>query len=179
MAKTDAGDRVGGTSWLPIAVAVIAVGLFFGWVATREPPETVAVVEPGDTTAAPIDRGGPATAIEPNVLTQTAATRELIGQTIELASVPVSDVLGSQMFWIELPGGSPYLVKMDSAQVASGVALPAPGSRVRVTGQVMEKTPALLDSWVASGVLRSDNDRMLAEFGSTFIAAQRVQPAGS
>jgi hypothetical protein len=169
----------GGRSWLSVTVAVIAVALFFGWIATREPPESVAVAEPDDAAADTVAPDAPATPIEAADLNQTATARGLIGQNIELTSVPVSDVLGAQMFWIELPGGSPYLVKMDSALVASGRALPQSGNTVRIVGQVQEKTSAVLDGWVESGVLEDADQRMLAEFGSTFISARRVEPAGS
>jgi hypothetical protein len=169
-----------GSNWIPAAVALVAVAGFMIWLATREPPASVAVIEPGDTTADTLAQGGPAQTIEPEVLNQTATARELIGQDVQLSSVTVSDVLGTQMFWIELPpGNAPYLVKLDSAQIASGIALPAPGSSVSVTGRVTEKTAALLDGWRASGALQDDNQRMLAEFGSTFIEARRVAPAGS
>jgi hypothetical protein len=174
MAKTDAGGR----SWISVAVAIVAVGVFLFWISTREPPESVVVAEPGDeptdTTAT-----GPSTTIEPGVLVETAAARGLIGQDIELVSVPVSDVLGTEMFWLDLPGGAPYLVKMDSAQIASGTSLPTPRTNVRVIGRVLEKTPELLDRWEASGALATPDQRSLAEFGSTFIAARRVEPAGS
>lgn len=170
----------GGRSWLSVTVAIIAVALFFGWIATREPPESVAVAEPDDAAAdTAMGMDAPATPIEAADLNQTATARGLIGQNIELTSVPVSDVLGAQMFWIELPGGAPYLVKMDSALVASGRALPQSGNNVRIVGQVQEKTSAVLDSWVESGALEDADQRMLAEFGSTFISARRVEPAGS
>ena len=175
MAKADTGGR---GSWISVTVAFVAVAAFFLWMATREPPEAVAVDEPGD---APADTAGAVagTPIEPSALVETASTRALIGQDIELASVMVSDVLGAEMFWIDLPGGSPYLVKMDSAQLASGITLPPMRSNVRVVGRVLEKTPELLDRWTASGALASPDQRSLAEYGSTFIAARRVEPAGS
>jgi hypothetical protein len=172
-------DSAGGKSWLPVAVAVLAVGAFLIWLATRQPPETVAVVEPGDTTAAQNDAPVQATVVEPATLAQSAGARGLIGQTIEVSPVRVSDTLGSQMFWIEMPDGSPYLVKLDSALVARGVAQPAPGSQVRVIGRVVEKTTAIVDGWMQSGALQTADQRMLAEFGSTYIEALRVQPAGS
>lgn len=178
MAKTDAKGRTGGTNWIPVVVAVIAVGLFFGWVATREPPAAVAVEEPGDS-AAIAPTGGPATVIEADVLNQTAAARELIGQDVELTSVPVSDVLGAQMFWIELPGGAPYLVKMGDALVTGGRAVPSPQTNVLVVGRVLEKTTEVVDGWMSSGALQDATQRSLAEFGSTFIEARRVEPAGS
>src|SRR5690606_6843968 len=170
----------GGSSWIPMAVALVATAAFIGWLATREPPESVAVQEPGDTTSTTqTPAGGPAQTIEPDVLNQTAATRELIGQDVEIAMVRVSDVLGTEMFWIELPGGAPFLVKMDSAQLAAGRTVPSPGVDVRVVGRVLEKTPEVLDAWTASGALANPDQRMLAEFGSTFIEARRVEPAGS
>jgi hypothetical protein len=178
MAKTHASERTGG-SWISVTVAVIAVGLFFGWVATREPPQSVAVVEPGDTASNAGGSGGSATRIEAGELGQSETARTLIGQDVELTSVPVSDVLGEQMFWIELPGGAPYLVQMDSALVAGGQLLPLPGDRVRVVGRVVDKTPEVMDRWMTSRVLEDTNQLMLAEFGSTFIAARRVDPAGS
>lgn len=169
----------GGSSWISAVVALVATAAFMGWLATREPPASVAVQEPGDTTGAgpTANADGPAQTIEPDVLTQTGATRELIGQTVELASIRVSDVLGTQMFWIELPGGAPYLVKMDSAQIAAGRTLPSPGVNVHLVGRVLEKTPEVLDTWTASGALANPDQRMLAEFGSTFIEARRVEPA--
>jgi hypothetical protein len=174
MAKTDAG---GGGSWISVTVAFVAVAVFFLWMATREPPEAVAVAEPGDE---PADTAGPVTGtpIEPSALVESTSAHGLIGQDIELSSVLVSDWLGTEMFWIELPGGAPYLVKMDSAQIASGIALPARGSNVRVVGNVLEKTPELLDRWTTSGALANPDQRSLAEYGSTFIAARRVEAAG-
>ncbi|HEX2166788.1 MAG TPA: hypothetical protein VHG09_06070, partial [Longimicrobiales bacterium] len=146
---------------------------------TREPPASVAVVEPGDTASdTTVAAAAPATVIEPDALTQAETARALLGQNVELTSVTVQDVLGSQMFWIGLPGGSPYLVKLDSALVAAGTALPQVGGNVRVVGRMMDKTPAVLDGWQESGVLDSDQ-RTLAEFGSTYIEAGRVEPAGS
>src|SRR5690606_41469113 len=111
MAKTEAGGS-SGTSWIPVGVAVLAIGLFFGWIATREPPESVAVVEPGDTATDTMAAAGEATQIEADQLVQSASARQLIVQTVEIEAIPVSDVLGSQISLIQLPGGSPIHVKM-------------------------------------------------------------------
>jgi len=177
MANTDASQgrsRKGGSNWIPMLVAFIATAGFMVWLAMREPQESVAVVEPGDTADATTEvPAGPAQPIEPEVLTQTASTRELIGRDGELASVRVSDVLGSTMFCIELPGGAPYLVRLED----EAAPLPQPQTNVTVTGRVLEKDAAMLDAWTASDSLNADQ-RMLAEFGSTFIQARRVGPAG-
>ncbi|MBR9989109.1 MAG: hypothetical protein KFH98_05090 [Gemmatimonadetes bacterium] len=178
MAKTDAGKRAGGGSWISVTVAVVAVAAFFGWIATREPPQSVAVAEPNGSAVDTVDTGAPATVITTEQLSETATARSLIGQNVELESVKVLDHLGPQMFWIEMPGGAPYLVKMDEALVSSGRALPQREGLVRLVGRLLEKTPAVLDSWTESGALESADDRSLAEFGSTFIEARRVEPAG-
>ena len=173
-----ANDR-GGRSWISVTVAVIAVVLFFGWIATREPPESVAVAEPGADTIPAAAPDAPATTVEPADLTQSATARGLIGQDIELQAVPVSSALGAQMFWIELPGGSPYLVQLDSAMVASGQSVPQSGGQVRIVGRVTDKSQEVKDRWMSTQVLADADELAQAEFGTTFILARRVEPAGS
>jgi hypothetical protein len=162
----------GSSSWISVAVALVAVTVFLGWLATRQPPETVAVEEPDAAPAGPDDTGAPATVIQPDALTGTGA-RAHIDQDVELASVPVTSPLGPQLFWVELPGGTPYLVRL-----AQGTQPPV-GTSVRVVGRVLEKTDALLDEWEQAGVLQSSDHRLQAEYGATYIEARRVVPAAN
>lgn len=167
----------GGSSWISVVVAVVATAAFLGWLATRERPEPVAVVEPGDTAdaqaAAP---DAPATVVSPDSMTNTAFVRRMVGQNIELESVPVSMAMGSQFFWVDMPNGQSFLVRMDSAQVASGAQPPQSGN-VHLVGTLTAKDNALLDAWRQNGILESDDHRMQAEFGSSYIQARRVEPA--
>lgn len=169
-----AGRSRSSSSVVPVVVALLAVGLFLGWLVTRQPEETVAVAEPGRTDAAAADPAAPATVIDPATLNQPD---QYVGQTVELESINVISTLGTQMFWVELPGGSPYLVKVDSTAAAQGATAPASG-RVNVQGQVQRITPTVLDDWMARGLLRNEDERLQAEFSSTYIQARRVQPAG-
>ena len=170
--------RTRGGSFIPVIVALVAIGAFLAWIATQAPERTVAVAEPGDTTGAPTQPADttPAQVVDPQTMA-SAGARELIGQRIELQSVPVSSTMGDQLFWIELPGGSPYLVKLDSASVAAGRTVPTSGN-VRIVGRVADKDEVLLQQWVQAGVLRNDSDKMQAEFGTTYIEASQVTPAG-
>lgn len=183
MAKTEAPQprkSRSGQNWLPIGIAIITVGLFLGWLATREPDTAVAVTEPGEPTADTIAGEAPAappTAIQPDQLSGAAA-RDLIGQNVELSSVPITSTLGPQLFWIELPGGSPFLVKLDEALVGRGTQVQA-GRSARIVGRVLNKDEALLEQWQQAGVLRNEGDRMQAEYGTTYIEASQVQPAAS
>ncbi|HUF52066.1 MAG TPA: hypothetical protein VMN60_14675 [Longimicrobiales bacterium] len=172
MAKTRGG------SYLPVIVAFVAIGAFLGWLAMQQKDDAVAVTEPGDTANAQSTQPATsATVVDPADMAVSATVRGLVGQTIELQSVPVSSPMGAQLFWIELPGGSPYLVKLDSAAVAAGRTFPTTGN-VRIVGRVLEKNNALLDQWMQNGVLTSADQKMQAEFGSTYLEASQVAPAG-
>jgi hypothetical protein len=46
-----------------------------------------------------------------------------------------------------------------------------------MTGVVQEKNDAVLDEWEQSGVLESDDHRLQAEYGSTYLQARRIEPA--
>jgi hypothetical protein len=177
MANTEAPQprrRRSGPSWVPVSVAVVTVGLFLGWLVTRQPTESVAVAEPNATNEAPGDdpTQAPATTIQASELQQSEA---LVGQVVEVPSIGVIAGLGPQLFWAELPGGSPYLVRIGERLVAQGVGVPT--GRVQLTGQVQAITDSVLNAWVEQGVLQSANDRAQAEYSTTYIDARRIQPA--
>lgn len=166
-----------GSNWISIGVAVLAVGLFLGWLATRTPPETTVVTEPDAGVGADtMPDAAPATLIEAETMQESARVRELVGQDIELRSVAVSSKLNPHLFWLELPNGAPYLVKLDSALVEAGQEAPSSGE-VDVVGRVLQKDDAMLDRWTEQGVLQSEDERTLAEFSTTYLEARRIRPA--
>jgi hypothetical protein len=162
--ETTSSRKNGGSNFMPLAVALVAVAVFIGWLATREPEQAVAVQEPD------ADQGGPATVVEATTL--SGAGQQYIGQNVQLTGVEVMSPLGSRLFWIDA-GGQPYLVHFEEG------AMPESGARVQITGTVREKNEAVLDEWEQAGVLESEGHRLQAEFGSTYIQARRVQPAAS
>jgi hypothetical protein len=171
MAKTERGV----SSFVPALVALVSVAVFLGWLATRQPTTTgVAVAEPDDAAA---DATGPATGtpIEAEQLNQQGG-RGLVGQNIELASVPVTSTMGQHFVWIELPGGTPYLVRLDRALVDQGTPVAA-GRNARIVGRVELKDDAVLSGWEQEGILQDEGHRMQAEFGTTYIHARLIQPA--
>lgn len=180
MANTEApqpgrADR-DGTNWLPAAVAFVSVAVFLGWLLTRQPDTGVAVAEPGADTAQDATAGQPTgTLIEPGAL-DVQGGRPLVGQDVELSQVPVTSQMGAQLMWIELPGGSPYLVKLDSALVARATAIPV-GRRARLVGRIELKDEAVIAEWERTGVLQDPGHRLQAEFGTTYMTARLIQPA--
>ncbi|HSJ09937.1 MAG TPA: hypothetical protein VK928_08480 [Longimicrobiales bacterium] len=173
-----ANQAKGVSSFISVGVAIVAVVLFLGWLATRERPAEVAVEEPDSAAAPAAPAGGPATVVEADSLTRSAFVRSMMGQDVELRGMPVSTAMGGNFFWIDLPNGQPFLVKLDSAMIAAGQTAPGSGA-VNITGRITAKDAALLDQWRQAGVLESDDHKMQAEFGSSFIEARLVQPAGN
>ena len=181
MAKSEAAQsrrRGDGPSWLAASVAALTVVLFLAWLASRRQPESVAVVEPTPNAPANGAADTGAMLVTPEELNNAARVTELRGQDVRLERAEVISAMGTQLFWLQLPGGTPYLVKLDSALVAAGTQAPATG-HFQIVGRVLEKSGAVLDRWQQSGVLTSDGDRQQAEYGTSYIEARRLQPAGS
>lgn len=164
-----------GMSFLLMAAAILLIAGLMGWLAMQRQDEGATTVAEADTTAAQVDTGAPPEA----VVSDTAFEQNIKsyrGRVIEIASVQFSAGLSPQTFWVDLPTGQPFLVKLDSAMVARGAAVPTSG-RLSVIGTVQEKTPELVAQWVQQGVLEDDQQRMQAEFGSSYIEARLVRPA--
>lgn len=182
MANTDAPQarrsERGAQNIIPIVVALVAVGGFLAWLATRQPTANgVAVAEPGQNEApAGNAQATTGTAIEPAQLAEQGG-RPLVGQDVEVTA-PVTSAMGQNFVWIELPGGAPYLVRLDPSLVQAGQQPPM-GRPARIVGRVENKDDAVLNQWTQDGVLQDEGHRMQAEFGVTYIHARLIEPAAN
>lgn len=168
-----AGKSSSPTSALWPLVAILVVAVFLVWLAlTSEPSVTVTPEEAGEDTSELAT--GMAAAVSPAEFEANQQT--YVGQEIQLQDVTVSSTMGSQIVWVELPSGAPFLVKMNDDLVQSGQTVAAQ-SRVTVTGRVLEKTDSVLTAWQQSGALQNDGHRQQAEFGTTYMEARRIEPA--
>jgi len=147
-----------------------------GWLYMQQGNRAGAAVAEADTAVAEAEVAGPppsqvvtSAQFEPNV-------RTYVDQVVELTDARYQAGLSPQTFWIELPTGAPFLVKLDSAMVAAGKAVPTSGS-LDIIGTVKRKDNALVGQWLASGVLTNDDQRMQAEFGTTYLDARQIRPA--
>jgi cytochrome c-type biogenesis protein CcmH/NrfG len=164
----------GGMSLVLMAVAVLSIAALFGWLAMQTKDQGATTVAEADTTAEAEEIAGPpAEAVSDTAFEQNMRTYR--GRDVRLTA-KVSAGLSPQTFWLELPTGQPFLVKLDSAMVARG-ATPPTGGRVAVTGAVRAKDAALVGQWLQQGVLQNEDQRMQAEFGGTYIEARQVRPA--
>jgi hypothetical protein len=171
MAKATAG-RPSGATWIWAGLAVLAVAVFLMWLAMTSEPSVIATVQEDTTEAA----GGGAIA-SGQVVTAAAfesGAQGYIGQDIQLEGVTVTSKMGPEVLWIELPSGAPYLVKTDAATSSS---LPAQAV-VTIVGRVVAKSDSVLNAWEQSGAIQNAGHRAQAEYGTSFIEARAIRPAG-
>ena len=174
------GPRVaagGGATYAIVGVSMVLILALMGWLYTQKGTEPTATMAGADSTApAPTVAAGPAPSQVVNRAQFEANVKSYVDQVVEITDARYQAGLSPQTFWIELPTGAPFLVKLDSAMVASGKAVPTSGT-LDIIGTVKQKDNALVGQWVASGVLTNDDQRMQAEFGTTYLDAREIRQA--
>lgn len=172
MANTSGRGQGGSSTTIIWAVAaIVLMGAFVVWISRNAEPSVPPSMMEEDTAA----MAGPGDAAAVTAEAFEANMQGYHGQQIELQNVAVVQHMGSSIVWVELPSGSPFLVKVSDQVAANG--LPAPQSRVNVIGRVVEKTDSVLAQWEEAGVLASAGQRTQAEFGSSYIEATAIRPA--
>lgn len=167
----------GGTNILIVGVSVLLVAALMAWLVMQQPDGAEATIAEGDTAAVVAGATGPAPAhtVSDTLFEQNVGS--YIGQVVEVTTARYSSALSPQTFWLELPSGTPFLVKLDSAMVAAGTAAPA-GGVLNIVGTVQQKDAAVVGQWLESGVLQNADQQMQAEFGTTYLEARQIRPAG-
>ena len=84
----------------------------------------------------------------------------------------VASMLGTQGFWLATPSGNPFLVSWSEELLAEGASV-AMGDTIAVEGVVTEMQPLTLVEWSTAQTI-SETDRIVAEFATHYIAADRV-----
>lgn len=170
---------VGASNILIVGISVLMVVALMAWLFIQQQNRAAATVAAVDSTAAApageVGGAAPTHSVSDTVFEQNVKT--YVGQVVEVKGVKFSSALSPQTFWVELPSGAPFLIKLDSAMVAAGTAPPASGA-LNIVGTVQNKDAALVSQWVQSGVLQNDDQKMQAEFGTTYIEARQIRPAG-
>lgn len=165
----------GSYTWIWMLVAVLMVGAFMVWLSIASEPSEVAVVSEEDGNG---DDADDPDAVTVSVGDFAANPDGHTGQRVRLREAQVQARLGEQAFWMELPGGVPYLVRMMPEVVERAVTVNQ-GDRVDITGQVHEMSDSVIADWEANGVLRTEGERMQAEFATTYLEAHRVRIPGT
>jgi hypothetical protein len=95
------------------------------------------------------------------------------GRTVTISNLPVSGLLGSEAFFVNIEAVGNYLVKLGADPIADGL-LVFTGDVVSVTGVVAEMSEELAASWVEAGAIGAGED-MVAMINPTFITATMVE----
>jgi len=148
---------------------LVLLGGFLYWLATTAEPTPPPVME-----EEPEEQVGPAaTVAQLDTLERNANAYE--GQMIRVEDVSVAQSLGTSSFFVQLPGGSPFMAVYAENLVAAGE--PVPSGEVTLVGRVHEAQDSLLDVWIESGVV-SEPNRPLAEFASHYLEVAAIFVGG-
>ena len=99
------------------------------------------------------------------------STNAYQGQMIRVENVPVAQSLGSSSFFVQLPGGSPFMAVYAENLAAAGE--PVPTGEVTLVGRLYEAQDSILEGWIESGVVTEAN-RPLAEFASHYLEVASI-----
>jgi cbb3-type cytochrome oxidase subunit 3 len=98
------------------------------------------------------------------------------GEVVSGVGYSVASLFGTAGFWVETASGNPFLVVYGDELGASGVSV-AQGDVVSVSGALVAMQMSLLDEWLAAGGI-TENDKIIGEFATHFIAADQVTVSG-
>ena len=149
-----------------MVVAFLSAAGLMAWLRVKAAPVEVEVVE-----GVPIVEENTSTLVATDVFgTNPMAQADML---IELRGLLVQSLLGSEAFFLEVPGQSgPYLSRMLPEVVANGVVVES-GATVSLTGRVYAMSDSVADAWVAGGGIR-EGGRIVALFAESFFEAEEV-----
>lgn len=155
-----------------MVLAFVAMAGFLYWLSITAEGTEVQVRENGNDTAE-VDTGPAAENVSRTQFRSDPTA--YVGQRIRVRDVEVASLLGQSgtLFWLA-PNDNPYLVHVDSALQARGATV-RPGLTGAVIGTVHEMSDSVLDAWDAQGAFGAPADRIVAEFATTFIQADRLE----
>lgn len=169
------GSRRGATNLgTPLMiVAFVVIGGFLWWLGQQAAAERA--MQAAQEEAAAAEDTVPTVQTVPVGDIEVDAT-PYVGQEIRIAGTNVASLLGDQGFWLETPGGNPFLVSMGPEVQAAGVNVTA-GSRVTAVGTIHEMNDSVLTAWVDGGSI-AEGDRIVAEFATHYLEADDVLVSG-
>lgn len=164
-------DSRRGASNLGMPLMLLAFALMGGlvyWLAvTAEPTETVVVEE-----EAPDVDMFTGTEIDAAVL-ETPQITGYEGLEVRVADVPFTQAVGTRQFFVSLPQGSPFLIRMGRRLIADSVPMPTEGT-LTVTGNLYALTDSIRNAWQAEGAIDGAS-RPLVNFSAHFIEATNIR----
>jgi hypothetical protein len=157
-------QQTSGKLTLPFMIlAFLGVVAFLYWLSVVSEPTELLIAEEEEEPAMEFGLG-----------TFQERIGELEGERVRLDEVTVASRITVEAFFIQLPDGTPYLVRMLPRLVAGGVTV-VEGDVLEVTGRVHAMADSVLDDWEQSGALRDPVARDMAEVSESFLEVDRVE----
>ena len=165
------GSRSGAANLaIPLMILTFLVIAGFLWWLSATAEGTSGPVETADADTAEADGGAMAMSVQLADLERVPDS--LVGQTVRVADANVASRMGNHAFWVELPSGSPFLVRMGDALTMDSVQVQQNQS-VTVVGPIRTMSDSIVSAWVADSVI-TEGQRIEAEFATHFIEATNV-----
>lgn len=172
MANKEAGRSSPGSLYakLWMVAAIVLMAAFMAWLAVTGEPSSLAVVEETGESAGLESSSVSLDEFEANVA-------QYVGQILSLTGLNVAGRVGDQAFWVELPSGTPYLVKMSDELVAEAFSVQS-GDAVNLLGRVHQMTDSVVAAWEASGAIQDEVQKAEVQYATTFLEASRARVQG-
>ena len=158
-----AGPKRGAFNLISMVLAFGAIGGFLYWLTITAVPTEIAVAVEEET----------AQAVSLTAFGQNPTM--YADNLIAVDGIEVESLLASRAFFVALPDGSPYPIRLDPSL---GVGQVAPGDQGRVTGTVHMMTDSVLDQWAQEAIFADDEQREAAGASGSFLLATEVDLAG-
>ena len=160
-------DSRRGASNLGVPLMLLSFALMGGllyWLAiTAEPTEIVIVEEEPEE----IFTG---TVLDAAVL-ETPAITGYEGLEVRVADVTYAQAVGPAQFFVNLPQGSPFLIRMSDQMIADSVAQPS--GVVTITGMLYPMTDSVKTAWNEDGTVTAA-EQPLVDFAAHYIEATEI-----
>ena len=157
---------------MPLMIlAFLVIGGFMWWLKGQSDAELAArVVEEVVEEEAPMPEGG----VELGELTAVGTDPSAFeGETIRGVGYEVASAFGTAGFWVTTANGNPFLVAYSGELRARGATV-----REGDVRELLAMEISYLDEWLAEGTI-NENDKIIGEFATHFVAASDVTVTGS
>lgn len=171
MEQTERRKPRRGLTWLWMLLSLVLISGFMYWLSISSEPTEIVIVQEEE----PLD--------EPGVLAVAldafaADPDSYVGGDIRLDGVRAQSTMGSQAYWLEMPTGVPFLMKLDSSLVSDSTLSVEVGTTYAVVGTMHTMTDSVLTAWSEAGAIADEGQRMQAEFATSFLEARRIRASG-
>ena len=157
---------------LLMIMAFLVIGGFMFWLNSQAAAERQAQIDAAAALAAAEEAENAAATVETVAIGDIEIDPGPFVGTKLRSEGAVASMLGSQGFWLATPSGNPFLIAWSEELLAEGTSV-AMGDTIAVEGTVTEMQELTLVQWSTAQTI-SETDRIVAEFATHYIAADRV-----